>query len=78
MHEFYVMLMSQVEAKIVPCNWNFFNHQINIDVDNCLTVYGICELGTESPPITMLVAAKVDETALLRMERGERQRGCIL
>ena len=65
MSDFYEILMNQPEDEakdialslelFVNGSLNIFNHQMNVDVDNRFTVYGIRDLGTELFSITMLV-----------------------
>ena len=80
MSDFYEILLDQPEEEakdialslelFVNGSLNIFNHQTNVDVDNCFTVYGIRDLGTELSPITMLVMMESIQNRII--ENGKR------
>ena len=80
MSDFYEILMNQPEEEakdialslelFVNGSLNIFNHQTNVDVDNRFTVYGICDLGTELSPITMLVMMESIQNRII--ENGKK------
>jgi len=80
MSDFFNLLVAQpeIEAKdialslelFVNGSLNIFNNQMNVEIDNRFTVYGIRDLGTELSPITMLVMMESIQNRII--ENGKR------